>query len=295
MSAVETVHGLGWRRAGQGVLPAGRIYLGHETCERRLPEPEVAVTTVQRLLDAGRAVSLVLPSLTDSGLDAARRLLAVVAPVSPGLEVVCNDWGLLDEVRAEPQLTPALGRLLAGQEVDPRLAGTLDPAFQRAHEHDAQHLDGTTCRVVHRAPPLSAVERWRQAATVQPRVLRWLHSMGVSRAQLNLPLHGLKLPASRDMRYTLVLSDVLVSMARYCHDDPLDFASPLACDDQRCDAPPRRWLHPSLPTPLYQRANAVFALHRDPPAGPWPSSVDRLLLNGWTVAAGCHLQEHIRG
>ena len=108
--------------AGLG-FPAGtrrvsRVHFGNEFCERLLPSRSLLESVVKTVSAAGLGFSLIAPTLTDHGLDAAQQLLEALPN---GSEVVVNDWGLMRRVRhGFPRLHLSAGRLLCRMLKEPR-------------------------------------------------------------------------------------------------------------------------------------------------------------------------------
>ena len=112
--------GLEW--TGRSALPGGRrlprIHFGNEFCQRLLPSPTVLETVLGAVGASGLGFGLVLPVLTDEGLEKADRLLQ---RLPEGTEVSVNDWGLMRRLtRSFPRLRPTAGRLLCKMLKEPR-------------------------------------------------------------------------------------------------------------------------------------------------------------------------------
>ncbi len=92
----------------------GRVYLGNEYCEWRLP----SASDVARVLGTGTPVTLLTPLATRVGL---RRIEARVGAATAGgapCEVVANDFGVLEMLRGRPGVTVIAGRLLTRNFVE---------------------------------------------------------------------------------------------------------------------------------------------------------------------------------
>jgi hypothetical protein len=114
--------------------PFERLYLGSEFCVWRLPSPHQLGRAIRAAAARGLGFTLVTPFLDEPGLD---RALALVRrlPADPGVEVVANDLGLLEALRAEGWPgTLVAGRLLTRQRRGPGVQshGSLPPAAARA-------------------------------------------------------------------------------------------------------------------------------------------------------------------
>jgi hypothetical protein len=85
-----------------------RLYIGSETCETLIPSPHDVARMQELGARLGRPVTVVTPACTNMGIASVKKLLAVV---SPGTEVVFNDWGVFERIRST-DCRPVLGRLL---------------------------------------------------------------------------------------------------------------------------------------------------------------------------------------
>ncbi|MBI5624190.1 MAG: hypothetical protein HY924_10455 [Elusimicrobia bacterium] len=104
--------------SAEAPLPrSGRIYLGDETCERRLP----AMATLESLVSRRNEIAgltLMTPLLTDEGMARVAETVArLSAAFGRGFEVVANDWGVLELLERMGGRGAELvcGRLLAGR------------------------------------------------------------------------------------------------------------------------------------------------------------------------------------
>ena len=98
-------------------LPPGRMYLGDEFCERRLPSDGLLAWLEQAGRNIG-AATLMTPFLTDRGMARLQEVLARMSRAFPdGFEIVVNDLGTLELLRQSryPGLEPVCGRLLSSR------------------------------------------------------------------------------------------------------------------------------------------------------------------------------------
>ncbi|MCM2266905.1 MAG: hypothetical protein NDI60_03925 [Elusimicrobiales bacterium] len=95
---------------------AVRVCLGHEFCERLLPEAGGLTQALRAAAAAGTAVTLLTPPLSPGGIRAAAALLREAASTAPrGFEVVFNDWGTARLLAEFPAVPATLGRLLSSR------------------------------------------------------------------------------------------------------------------------------------------------------------------------------------
>jgi len=216
-----------------------RVYFGHETCERLLPDVADLARAVERARERGLSFTLVTPFLTDRGLERARELADALADLRPGSELVVNDWGLLRVMRGRVragELRAAMGRLLAKQARDPRLGELV------------QSLPG------------AAGEHFRQANLDAAVATEFLVSMGVERIELDHPPHGLHRPHDA-LPASLVHPYVLVTTTRLCpvhFREPGDVPSRVVLECRRsCGNVALRLRNPRMPRDLLYRSNAI--------------------------------------
>ncbi len=120
-----------------------RVYVGDEFCLHRLVDVET-LDAFTRLAEARSwAVTLLTPPATDEGLEMCAPLFDRLDDQRLEAEVVVNDWGTLQLLRARhPSLRLSLGRLLNKGFKDPRLP---DPAaFARMSEEAEALLNRST-------------------------------------------------------------------------------------------------------------------------------------------------------
>ncbi len=146
--------------------PAGfdRLYFGAEFCEIKIPGVEETAAASLTAADSGLGFTLVTPYVTDRGLTLLRDVFLSL-PADRSIEVVCNDYGTMLQLRQErPDLTPVLGRLLSGQK----------RGF------------GISSRKADAGPALA--EDWRASIFDSPILRKYLKDKGVGRVELdNLP------------------------------------------------------------------------------------------------------------
>jgi hypothetical protein len=104
-----------------------RVYFGAEFCQWRLPSPSVMLKVLRAAHDRGMGFTLLTPWVTDSGIARINLLLeSLSGEAVKGIEVVVNDFGVLEALRKHKALTPVLGRLLVKQKRCPRIPGIVE-------------------------------------------------------------------------------------------------------------------------------------------------------------------------
>ncbi|RJQ56586.1 MAG: hypothetical protein C4521_00175 [Actinobacteria bacterium] len=225
---LEKAYWADWRAPVRVSDKTDRVYFGHETCARLLPDVETARVLVATVVDRGIPATVVTPFLTEDDLDAARRLVDGVAERCEGLEVVCNDWGLLDCLSRDGGVVPIVGRLLAARQTDPRIARMFDDTGYT--ERPAVHLNGTRCTVRRQRPSEEMASVLRGCWVDKPSVIAFLQSLGVARCEIDCARQGFELSTVDGWSYSLNVPEVLVAVARRCPGDGEDFNSRPECD-----------------------------------------------------------------
>lgn len=282
----EEVQWYDWTEVPLDMHGGGRVYVGDAMCEKRLPAIDFAVETARRLKQQAVDLTLVTPFVSEAGLKHTMDLIeALCDPVSGPtfnpvsgptlnpLEVVCNDWGVLDMVAELPGCLPIAGRQLVGQDTDPRWYGMMDTEFQQLFEREVQHVDDTIARLCRQPPPLPLVRHVQRCSLDQPFSLQYLSQRGVNRLELNNLLQGLDFSAPPGWHVSLHVPDVLVTIARDCANKPGAPCGENPCPEGCCAAV-EKWTHPSFPVSLYSRANGVYYLN---PSIPRNIGIDRIV------------------
>ncbi len=96
-----------------------RLYFGVEFCERLIPSSNDVLEAFEKALSTGKKVTLVTPYVFEKGLDKLEKLLDDIEAHHTGIEVIFNDWGVLELLK--DRFKPVLGRLLNRQARGPRI------------------------------------------------------------------------------------------------------------------------------------------------------------------------------
>ena len=280
MKTMEYAIWCDWRRPPTGRRePVGRIYFGHETCEHLLPSVSEAIAFLD-LLNTGpdTGITLVTPFLSPNGLRRTLDLIHSLAVRLGRLEVVCSDWGLIYALGNHCTVTTVLGRVLTAQVTDPRLVRLVGGDCSEPSHRTIRHVDGTVC-VLKAAQPTVPLQAHYQGCWVDKKeAIALLSCYGVQRCELNNVAQGIALAFS-DMRYTLHLPHVLVSVMRTCPGENEDFNVRRQCPCSPRTAAGRAivWSHRTLPFELYRRDNALYYEQPEPPDNLDTLPVDRIV------------------
>lgn len=106
-----------------------RLYFGNEFCENNFLSLEQVNGIINFSREKCKKITFVTPFVTDKGMIAIERFLAVIPK---GTEVVFNDYGVLPLLC---DFTPVFGRLLNRQKRGPRIVQLQDKIPKKAFEY----------------------------------------------------------------------------------------------------------------------------------------------------------------
>ena len=223
-----------------------RWYIGDEFCASRLPSPRRAADFVRRSGEAGVALTLLTPILTDDQIDGLVPVLECLSDASAPAEVTVSDWGLLFFLKKRfPELPLALGRLLNKGFKDPRL-GAPEAVIAEA-ENDLAFL--------------------KHATFDQPRFREKAAALGVQRLERDLMPYDRRTAFEEGPQALSVYFPFgYVTTGRVCW--PSTFA-PGREEDFRprrncariCEGRPLALSHSAAAFPIRQNGNTIFYLY----------------------------------
>lgn len=280
--AAETAFWIDWRLPLTSWPPGTRCYIGHETCWRRMPAAQEALGIADVVADNGGRISLVTPHLPGEALSVVLRLVERLVSKLEGVEVICSDWGLLNKVCILRVGTPVVGRMLAGQSTDPRIARVCAPEGGAARS--VTHLDGTLCALRRRVPSAELIEYYQGCWVDRPEVLAFLGDMGIRRCEISNTIQGISLAGAAQWSFSLHVDDVPVTVLPHCPANGEDFTSgpkagPAPCSSGRCN--PLEWRVDSFPVILFRRDNALYYRNEAVPLNLCRLPVDRIVHSRW--------------
>lgn len=254
MHNIEICH---WWREGVPLPATGRLYIGHEGCQRML-QGEIP-RQAAHLSSLGRRFSVVVPFLTPT-IEAA--FPAFLGQLSPDAEVIVNDAGAF-LLAAEAGFAPVLGRLLSRQHTDPAIATFQTPAPSRA----VQTAEGPVL-LTHSPPPMSLWTQWQTPPIFAEGMLAAFHRFvpGMPlRVEVDCPPHGLP-EEGPGLPVTLHCGEAILSVLP---------CRPADCED--CFPAPRQAGHTRTGTPLVRWRNLYGYRTELPPI--LPAYIDRIVLS----------------
>ena len=101
----------------------GRIYFGHEFCDRLIPSRREMESLLEAASQHGFQATFLTPVCTDAGL---KKLKTLIKKLPKNCEITVNDWGVF-HFCLESGLIPNVGRVLIPCLRDPRFMTTPPP------------------------------------------------------------------------------------------------------------------------------------------------------------------------
>jgi hypothetical protein len=178
-------------------LECQRVYLGHETCEKRIPSFNELKPLLMLLKERGINLTLLIPFLTEEGLRITKNLIEKLRKEITDLEVASSDWGLLYWLSINKIAKPVVGRFLLGQKTDPRYG-------QISLNYDLKlHL--SSC------------------ALLKKDILAYFNQLGIYRFEISDSSFQHHLPCDEVNRFSLHIPYVPIAVMRWCISKNMDF------------------------------------------------------------------------
>jgi hypothetical protein len=115
--------GVDFQLVSEQIKKVERIYVGDEFCPLRLPSPKELARFCRFSTESDIGLTLLLPVLTDAGLDQSAAVFDALAKQYPEAEIVANDIGtILLLQKNHPEFRISMGRLFNKGFKDPRLS-----------------------------------------------------------------------------------------------------------------------------------------------------------------------------
>jgi hypothetical protein len=215
-----------------------RIYFGHEFCQRLVPSIDHTRQAAACAAERGWTFSLVTPFVTNAGLRVVqKRIEALLTEAPKGLEIIVNDFGVLNWLHREhPSIPIALGRLLTKQKRGPRIL-----------------------RIVERLPK-AAKAHFQRSNIDASHLTLFLKEMGVERIELDNILQGIQRDGG--MQASLYYPYAYVSTTRLCllmnGEQPDKNLRSISTCHKECQRYDVTLSHTDMPVPLQLRGNTQF-------------------------------------
>ncbi|MDR1623961.1 MAG: hypothetical protein LBS04_03205 [Tannerellaceae bacterium] len=237
---MEICYKIDFRRPDKIEIPScKRIYFGHETCEKLLPE----FNEIRKLLELSEKRNLeltfVTPFLTDKGIEKVMRFLEELKTAVQDFEIVVSDWGLLHLISSNKTGIPVISRFLTGQQTDFRLN-----RFEKT-------------------PPLEMEEHLASCTLLKKQSLAFFDRYGIERFELSNTPQTVKTGDCDKYRYSLYIPFIPLSIFRTCPEN-FDFNHIREnCNSRMCKRNRVEWSNPASGYKIYCIDNALYYANPD--------------------------------
>lgn len=275
---IERAQWINWRKPLPKNINADRIYFGSETCEKLLPPRDVTINLIEQCQDRGLSTTLATPPLTNPYLQEALRLIECLERTQSSREIVCNDWGLLQETAKRRIAVPSIGRLLSVQVTDPRIKRMLSQSTNVFDGRVIWHTNGMRCKLENLPVHSLLARHYRDCWLNKDSVIQFFTSLGIHRGEISHLLHGLDFPCIEGWHYSLHVSDAPVAVFRRCPENNVDFNQPATCHPEQCSEGSVPWKVVNMPGKFFKYGNALMLCLPKEKKTSLPESVDRIVV-----------------
>ncbi|MBL7148120.1 MAG: hypothetical protein ISS82_04810 [Nanoarchaeota archaeon] len=96
-----------------------RIYLGEEFCSRLMPSINNIIKNIEFGKKNKKEITIIVPPIEETALNKIKKLLEKIHKIDPNVEIVFNDWALLNLVHKKySSFKLSVGRLISGQQIN---------------------------------------------------------------------------------------------------------------------------------------------------------------------------------
>ena len=249
-----------------------RVYIGHETCEKRLPTFHEMQKILEIIEKCQLKLTFVTPFLTEKGFEKTQLLLNQLNTLKLlHFEIVTSDWGLIHWITQNKIGTPVVSRFLTGQQVDFRL---WDEPLQPKKE-PVVFIDEKYRLLKHKKLSQAMVDHLSSCTLMKEKTMEMFCKLGVTRFELNAVPQPVTLPDHPLIRYSLHVPFVPLTIFRTCPEN-LDFSS-IKKECNACYPVSQKWQSGSARNELYRIDNALYYYHDIDPAIFQNTSIDRIV------------------
>lgn len=235
-----------------------RLYFGNEFCQRLIPSSEDLKFTKDFVLRHKMDFTLVTPYVTNKGIEILRPILEYVIRNFSDIEIVINDWGLLEIIRKEFRCSNfVLGRLLTKQKRGPRILNLMGKV------------------------PNSMIQHFRESNVDNPTLSNFLINKGIKRIELDNLLQGISRVAPL-LKGSLYIPFAYITTTRFCLvsscEDRVNkpLRSIVPCN-KACQRYTFKLEHKNMPIEIFLKGNTQFFKNEHLPDNLEQLSVDRLV------------------
>ncbi|MCL1822467.1 MAG: hypothetical protein FWG22_06555 [Prolixibacteraceae bacterium] len=254
-SHIEICYLVDFRKTHEAEIPpCRRIYFGHETCEKLLPQFDEIEDLLEICEKRNLELSFVTPFLTDAGIEKVMRFLERLQSAKRHFEIVISDWGLLNLLTSNRVGTPVAGRFLIGQHTDFRLKRLSDERT----EDKILSMNGSYYRLMHRkiSPELS--DHISACTLLKNRTSAYFCMLEIDRFELSNTLVPIKLSGDENFHFSLHTPYVPLSVFKTCPEGFELGKSRKSCNFRNCRRNREKWTNPGSGQEILCIDNALW-------------------------------------
>ena len=235
-----------------------RIYFGHETCEKLLPEYD-EISDLLNISDKKNIeLTFVTPFLSEKGFEKTVLFLDKLKSSKGRIEIVSSDWGLINWMISNDVGIPVISRFLTGQQVDFRLShiGENMPT-------QVIFMDGKYYKLTSEDLSDELKTHLESCTLLKSRSLEMFSNMGINRYELSNVLRPINLPNNEKVHFSLHIPFIPLTIFRLCP-ETFDFNDKRkSCNALNCNNNRSKWQHKQTGKELYWRDNALYYCNHD--------------------------------
>lgn len=230
-----------------------RIYFGHETCEKLLPEFD-EISDILKIVEKKKLeLTFVTPFLTENGIAGTIFFINQLIEINPKLEIVTSDWGLLNYLCVNKIGIPVVSRFLTGQQTDFRLL-----RLEKELQDKVLKINNKYFKLTHKQVSPELTEHISSCALLKSSTLQLFENMGITRFELSNVFQSAKLPDNKRFNYSLHVPFVPLTIFKTCPDN-LDFNQIKGkCNKYTCNKNHSAWTNKDLEHEIFCIDNALY-------------------------------------
>ena len=237
-SNIEICRMVDYRKVPDHIENCQRLYFGHETCEKLLPQADALDDLLEIAEKHQLKLTFVTPFLTEKGIE---RVLLFLCQLKTyrltGFEIVTPDWGLIHWVTAnyEPGKL-AVSRFLTGQQVDFRM---MDDGNKSKDEIVC--MEGIYYKLTSKQMSSMMANHFSSGTLLKEKTMEMFCRSGVTRFELSNVFQPMTLPENKQYHYSLHVPYVPLTIFRACPVN-MDFNQTRKhCDTRNCFHNHQKW------------------------------------------------------
>lgn len=234
-----------------------RVYFGNEFCQTLIPAGRTIRNVLKYINEKGLHFTFLTPFVTDEGLRKLSEVFKLLLDRLNHVEVVINDWGVLDLINERYKLIqPVLGRLMFRQKRDPRVERLIRGGQKAKIVTDEQ---GRKTIFLPKEIPADLKEAYTQTNVDFYLTKDFLLQNRIKRIEFDNLLQGLSLRLPKDISASLYFPYGYIAITRYCSSlTSLQEGRRIGYCKKWCDKYFLKLRSPCMPKVIYKKGNTQF-------------------------------------